>query len=46
LSVENTFTKHSKYAINQKLEHCDDVSFREDLPLTKTKRDVHMRSFL
>ena len=27
--LKNRSTKHSKYAINQKLEHFDDISFRE-----------------
>ena len=29
LSVKNTSTKHSKYVINQKLEHVDDIRSRE-----------------
>jgi len=29
LSVENTSTKHDKYVVNKKLEHVDDISFRE-----------------
>ena len=28
-SYENMCTKHSKYVVNQKLEHVEDNSFRE-----------------
>ena len=27
--LKNTSTKHSKYVVNQKLEHVEDISFRE-----------------
>jgi hypothetical protein len=27
--LKNTSTKHNKYVVNQKLEHCDDISCRE-----------------
>jgi hypothetical protein len=27
--LKNTFTKDNKYVVNQKLEHVDDISFRE-----------------
>jgi len=27
--LKNTSIKHSKYVVNQKLEHVDDISFRE-----------------
>ena len=27
--LKNTTTKHKKYVVNQKLEHVDDISFRE-----------------
>ena len=26
---ENTSTKHNKYCVNQRLEHVDDICFRE-----------------
>jgi hypothetical protein len=26
---KNTSTKHNKYVVNQKLEHVEDISFRE-----------------
>ena len=29
LLKKNTSTKHNKYVVNQKLEHCDDISCRE-----------------
>ena len=27
--LKNTSTKHNKYVVNQKVEHDDDISFRE-----------------
>ena len=27
--LKNTSTKNNKYVVNQKLEHVDDISFRE-----------------
>ena len=27
--LKNTSTKHNKYVVNQKLEHVEDISFRE-----------------
>ena len=27
--LKSTSTKHSKYVVNQKVEHVDDISFRE-----------------
>ena len=27
--LKNTSTKHSKYVVNQKLQHADDINFRE-----------------